>query len=82
MEDKKQKKTTETKVCRCCDKKLPVEYFSVHARGYRSVCNDCRNLAKRGSHLEKYSIQELLKELRNRGIKGKFTYTKIETIEI
>ena len=75
--------TDNKKKCKCCGKFLPIEEFHKHGKtGYSLVCNTCKNIAAKGNSLQSYTIQQLLRELRSRGVKGKFTYTKIETIEI
>lgn len=74
----------EVRTCLCCDKKLPIDAFDKHGKTkIKRVCRACRTTVRNSkSQIGNYTIQELLRELRERGVKGKFTYTKVETIEI
>lgn len=73
----------ELKRCGCCEKLLPIESFDKHGKSkYKKVCRDCKAKAKGDNSLKSATIQTLLRELRERGVKGKFTYTRTETIEI
>lgn len=85
METNKQNSQFETltRKCECCEKELPYSCFDKHGKTkYKKVCKHCKELALSKNPIKTYSIPELLRELRDRGVKGKFTYTKTETIEL
>lgn len=70
------------RICKCCGRNLPLNAFKLLGKlGYEHVCIDCKEAIKRNS-LEQYNTQAILKELRRRGVKGKFTFTRTETIEL
>ena len=73
-----------TRKCKCCGKILPLEEFKLFGKKGKTecVCITCKNIVKKGNSLASYTIQELLRELRNRGVSGKITYTRTEIIEI
>lgn len=72
-----------TRICKCCGKKLPIQYFKLKDKlGREVVCESCKETVRKGSLLTNYTIQELLRELRSRGVKGKFTFTETKVIEI
>lgn len=71
------------KKCKCCGKLLDItEFKQLGKLGYEPVCQNCKNIVSKGNTLASYTIQQLLRELRSRGVKGKFTYTRVETIEL
>lgn len=64
-----------TKVCTRCGRELPLESFGTHKRcGVKHVCKECeheaRSAAKRKNArpLEKFHKEELIKELKMRGM--------------
>lgn len=71
-----------TRKCLCCDKVLPIEEFGKFGIKYFKVCKTCKNIVKQGNNLASYTTQQMLRELSSRGVHGKFTYTRVETIEI
>lgn len=69
--------------CACCGKLLPRDDFDPHGKNkLQQVCRHCKAIVKYGSSIKSYTTQEILRELRDRGVKGKFTYTRVETIEL
>lgn len=72
-----------TRTCRCCERKLPITEFDKHGKSkIYVVCRNCKNTVKKGKTIASYTTQEILRELRDRGVKGTFTYTRTETIEL
>lgn len=65
------------KQCKRCGRILPIEKFGTHPRyGVKSVCKECeheaRSKGRRGitkNPLAKFSKEELVAELQNRGLK-------------
>lgn len=73
----------ETKVCKCCGKKLPISDFEVYAKGHRNVCRSCR--AKENPSSDKFkgfTSRELIEELKHRGYKGELKKVVIESIRL
>lgn len=71
-----------TRKCLCCDEVLPIEEFGKYGSKRLRVCQTCKNIIKNGNGLKSYTIQQMLRECASRGVHGKFTYTRVETIEI
>lgn len=65
------------KQCKRCGRVLPIENFGAHAHyGVKSVCKECehkaRSAGRKGimkNQLAKFSKEELVAELQNRGLK-------------
>lgn len=78
---------TTTKVCKCCGKELPLTEFRKNpsGEGYGNTCRKCIGdkvsktkieSSAKDERLINFTSRELIIELRNRGYKGKLTFTK------
>lgn len=88
---------SQTKVCTCCKRVLPLEAFGKKGDGIRTVCKECTNRKLRqyrlkkqsepskslkNPALEEFTPQELITELRARGYEGNLTFTEIKVHKI
>lgn len=74
---------TQKKICKCCDKELPITMFNKRGTGYRNICIVCeRGDSGASEKFKQFTSRELMEELRIRGFKGTFKRMTVEEITI
>lgn len=86
MCDEKQINVSDTKVCRCCGERLPIDAFARHGKskdGYSNICKACKAKASNSNPaLAGFSPRELIEELRIRGYRGTLEYVQRHEITL
>lgn len=86
MCDEKQINVSDTKVCRCCGERLPIDAFARHGNskdGYSNICKACKAKTGNGNPaLAGFSPRELIEELRIRGYRGTLEYVQRHEITL
>ena len=78
-------KNNETKICKCCNKELPIDNFDLHRRskdGHVHICKQCKLNVKANTMFSNVSSRELIEELKKRGYTGTLNYTEKRVINI
>lgn len=61
-----EEKNTQTKVCNCCGRELPVDQFGKHAKtkdGLQPICKECRSKKSKAAHVKKNVTPEVIEKL-------------------
>lgn len=71
---------TELRTCKKCHRIRPITDYKTYKGGKHSwICNDCAGISDRFKDIKSC---DLIQELRNRGYKGKLSYTTIKEVVI